>query len=35
MNFSGKLMEIENMILSEGSQTQNHMYSMYSLLSLS
>ena len=33
MNFAGKLMELENIILSEVTQTQNDMHGMYSLMS--
>jgi hypothetical protein len=33
MKFVGKWMELENIILSEVSQSQNEMYGMYSLLS--
>ena len=33
MNFAGKWMELENIILSEVTQTQNDMQGMYSLIS--
>ena len=33
MNFSGKWMELENIILSEVAETQNDMHGMYSLIS--
>jgi hypothetical protein len=33
MNFPGKWMELENIILSEVTQTQNDMYGKYSLIS--
>jgi hypothetical protein len=33
MNFPGKWVELENVILSEVSQTQKDMHGMYSLLS--
>jgi hypothetical protein len=33
MNFAGKGMELENIILSEVTQTQKGMHSMYSLIS--
>jgi hypothetical protein len=33
MNFAGKWMELENIILSEVTQTQKDMHSMYSLIS--
>jgi hypothetical protein len=33
MNFSGKWMELENIILSERTQTQKDMQSIYSLVS--
>jgi hypothetical protein len=33
MNFSGKWMELEIIILSEVTQTQKDMYGMYSLIS--
>ena len=32
INFAGKWMELENIILSEVSQTQNCMHGMYSLI---
>jgi hypothetical protein len=32
MKFSGKWMELENIILSEVTQTQNDKHDMYSLL---
>jgi hypothetical protein len=32
MNFTGKLMEIENIILSEVTQTQKDIHGMYSLI---
>ena len=32
MNFAGKWMEIENIILSEVTQTQKNNYHMYSLI---
>jgi hypothetical protein len=32
MNFAGKLMELENIILSEVIQTQKDMYGMYLLI---
>jgi hypothetical protein len=32
MNFAGKCMELENIILSEVSQTQKGMHDMYSLI---
>ena len=32
LNFSGKLMELENIILSEVTQTQKDNYHMYSLI---
>jgi hypothetical protein len=32
MNFAGKWMELENIILSEVTQTQKDMCSMYSLI---
>ena len=33
MKFSGKWMELENIILSEVTQTQKDMHGMYSLIS--
>jgi hypothetical protein len=33
LNFAGKWMELENTILSEVTQTQKDMHSMYSLIS--
>jgi hypothetical protein len=33
MNFEGKWMELENIILSEVTQTQKDMYGVYSLIS--
>ena len=33
MNFAGKWMKLENIILSEVTQTQNDMHGMYSLIS--
>jgi len=33
MNFAGKCVEIENIILSEVTQSQENMYGMYSLIS--
>jgi hypothetical protein len=33
MNFAGKLMELENTILIEVTQTQKDIYGMYSLIS--
>ena len=33
MSFAGKLMELENIILSEVTQTQKEMHGMYSLIS--
>ena len=33
MNFSGKWMELENIILSEVTQTQKDMHGMYLLIS--
>ena len=33
LKFSGKCMELENIILSEVTQTQKDKYSMYSLIS--
>ena len=33
MNFAGKWMELENIILSEVTQTQKDMHGMYSLIS--
>jgi hypothetical protein len=33
MNFSGKWMELENIILSKVTQTQKEMHVMYSLIS--
>jgi hypothetical protein len=33
MNFSGKLMELENIIQSDVTQTQKDMHSIYSLIS--
>jgi hypothetical protein len=33
MNFSGKWMELENIILSEVTQTQKYMHGTYSLKS--
>ena len=33
MNFSGKWMEVENIILSEVTKTQKNMHGMYSLVS--
>jgi hypothetical protein len=33
MNFTGKLMKVENIILSKVTQTQNEMHSMYLLIS--
>ena len=33
LNFSGKWMELENIILSEVTQTQKDNYHMYSLIS--
>ena len=33
LNFAGKLMELENIILSEVTQTQKDNYIMYSLIS--
>ena len=32
MNFAGKWMELENIILSEVTQTQKDMHGMYSLI---
>jgi hypothetical protein len=34
LSFAGKWMELENIILSEVTQTQRDMYGMYSLISL-
>jgi hypothetical protein len=34
MNFPGKWMELENIILNEITQTQNDMHGMYSLRSV-
>ena len=34
MSFAGKLMELENIILSEVTQTQKEMHGMYSLISV-
>jgi hypothetical protein len=33
LNFSGKWMELDNIILSEVTQTQKDIYGMYSLIS--
>ena len=33
LNFAGKLMELENIILSKVTQTQKDMHGMYSLIS--
>ena len=33
MNFAGQWMELENIILSEVTQTQKDMHNMYSLIS--
>ena len=33
LSFAGKWMEVENIILSEVTQTQKDMYGMYSLVS--
>ena len=33
MNFAGKMMELENIILSEVTQTPKDMHGMYSLIS--
>jgi hypothetical protein len=33
LSFSGRLMDLENIILSEVTQTQKDMYGMYSLIS--
>jgi hypothetical protein len=33
LSFAGKWMELENIILSEVTQTQNDMHGMYSLIS--
>jgi hypothetical protein len=33
LSFAGKWMELENIILSEVTQTQNSMHGMYSLIS--
>ena len=33
LNFAGKWMELENIILSEVTQTQKDMHGMYSLIS--
>ena len=33
LNFAGKWMELENIILSEATQTQKDMHGMYSLVS--
>jgi hypothetical protein len=33
MNFAGKWMELENIILSEVTQTQKDIHSIYSLIS--
>jgi hypothetical protein len=33
MNFAGKWMKLENIILSEVSQTQKHIHGVYSLIS--
>jgi hypothetical protein len=33
LNFAGKWMELENIILSEVTQAQKDMYGMYSLIS--
>jgi hypothetical protein len=33
MNFAGKWMELENIILSEVTQTQKNIHGMYSLIS--
>jgi hypothetical protein len=33
MSFAGKWMELENIILSEVTETQKDMHSMYSLIS--
>ena len=33
MNFAGKRMELENITLSEVTQTQNDMHDIYSLIS--
>ena len=33
MNFTGKWMELENVVLSEVTQTQKDMHGMYSLVS--
>jgi len=32
MNFAGKLLELENIILGEATQTQKDMHNMYSLI---
>ena len=32
MNFAGKWMELESIILSEATQSQNNMHGMYSLI---
>jgi hypothetical protein len=34
MNFAGKLMGLENIILSEVTQTQNDMHGTYSLITI-
>ena len=33
MNFAGKWTELENIILSEATQTQNNIHGLYSLIS--
>jgi hypothetical protein len=33
LSFAGKWMELENIILSEVTQTQKHVHDMYSLIS--
>jgi hypothetical protein len=33
LSFAGKWMELENIILSEVTQTQKHMHGMFSLIS--
>ena len=33
INFTGKWMELENIILSEVTETQKHIHAMYSLIS--
>ena len=33
LNFEGKWMELENIVLSKGTQTQKDNYHMYSLIS--